>query len=290
MEKFGNQSKQNNLWYTAALLMPVVHSASLLPWPVVLTESVAAVFLGRFSKWGTGWVLTLQRIWAAVIAGIFLQWSGYYWGDLSISKIAPVILLVLSLWTTAVQGKAPRIGCVLIWPLVFLLGAVLLSGTSEVKTEYLKPTWQMGAVSLAALLLIPTDSDGKTKWKLPLAVIAVSVITSGVLSPAVAVSSESGIYEISRSLSLLGVAERFESLIAAAMTMGVYAGVSYLLEPKEKKNIPWLYALIALLIYLSGIEIGKWYILGISVLTWTVFPIVQARKIIVKKGKKGIDK
>ncbi len=290
MEKLGNQNKKGSLWYTAALLVPVVHSASVLPWPVAVAEGTAAAFLGKFSKWGTDWVLAVQKIWAGVMAGLFLQWSGYYWDDIAISRMAPLVLLALALWTTMVRGKAARIGCVLIWPLLFLLGAVLLSGVSEVELEYLRPAWQMGAAPLAAVLLIPSNFEGKAKWKLPFVAIVVSTITSGVLSPDVAVSSRSGIYEISRSLSLLGIAERFESLVAAAMTMGFYAVTTYLLEPKEQKDRPWVYALIALLVYLSGIEIGKWYILGISILAWLVLPIVQARKIIVKKGKKGIDK
>lgn len=290
MEKLGNQNKKGSLWYTAALLVPVVHSASVLPWPMAVAEGAAAAFLGKFSKWGTGWVLTLQKIWAGVMAGVFLQWSGYYWDDIAISRTAPLVLLVLALWTTMVQGKAPRVGCVLIWPLLFLLGAVLLSGISEVELEYLRPAWKMGAAPLAAVLLIPSNFEGKAKWKLPFVAIVVSVITSGVLSPDVTVSSQSGIYEISRSLSLLGIAERFESLVAAAMTMGFYAVTAYLLEPKEQKDSPWVYALIALLVYLSGIAIGKWYILGISAFVWPVLPIVQARKIIAKKGKKGIDK
>lgn len=289
MEKAGKGDKKHSLWYMAALLAPVTHAASALSWPWALAMGVAAL-LGKFTQWGSGWLLTAQKLWAAVMAGVVLGWSGYYWERMPLGRIAPLILLALALWTISVPGKAPRIGCVLIWPLVLLLGAVLLSGVREINRAYLKPDWQTPKLELLALLLVPSMHGKGGFWKLSLVSIAVSIITAGVLSPKVSASVHSGIYELSRSLSLLGVAERFESMVAAAMTLGFYSFVSYLLERREEGEPIWGYGGIAALVYLCGIHLQGWILAAGSVLFWLLLPNIVVYKKISKNGKKGIDK
>lgn len=289
MEKAGKDDKKHNLWYTAALLTPVTHAASGLSWPSTVAMGAAAL-LGKYTQWGKGWLLTVQKMWAAVMVGVVLGWSGVYWDGLAFGKIAPLILLALALWTISVPGKASRIGCVLLWPLAMLLGVVLLTGLSEIDPAFLKPKWRFPSLDLLALFLVPSSRGKEAAWKLPVAAIVISIITAGVLSPEVSEAVQSGIYELSRSLSLLGVAERFESLIAAAMTMGFYSFITYLLETGEKGRNVWGYAAIAALIYLFRIPLEGWVLAVGSVLFWLILPHIVVDKKISKNGGKGIDK
>lgn len=276
MEKTGKADKQHSLWYHAALLVPIVHSASMVSWTSVLLM-IGVGLLGRCSKWAAGWVLLVQKCWSAVVVGTFLQWSSGYWVSLPFGTVAPLMLLVLVWWTVSVQGKAPRIGCVLLWPIAILLGAVLLSGISEVRWEYLKPNWKMTDLTLLALLLIPAKSAKGTSW-LPAAGLSVSIVATGVLSVGVADAAASGIYELSRSLSLLGVAERFESLVAAAMTLGFYSASCYLLEEGNEESPVWGYVAIAALVYVLSVPIPGWVLAAGSTVAWLILPLLDRKK------------
>lgn len=285
MEKAGREDKRHSLWYLAALLAPVTHIASGVSWPTALGMGAAAL-LGTCSRWGYGWLFIAQKLWSAVVAGIVLRWSAIYWEGMMFGRAAPLVLLALALWTVSVPEKGRRIGCVLIWPLAILLGTVLLSGVSEIKPAYLKPDWRLPELTLLAFLLIPSGCGKGTVCKMSLTAVAVSVITAGVLSPKVSASVKSGIYELARSIGLLGVAERFESLAAAAMTLGFYCCVTYLLEKRGGTEPIWGYGGIAALIYLIEIPLQDWFLVAGSALLWLLLPILQSNeKILEKRGK-----
>lgn len=277
------------MWYIAALLAPVTHAASALSWPAALGIGAASL-LGKCSRWGYGWLLTAQKLWAAVMAGIVLRWSAYYWEGMTFARITPLVLLALALWTGTVPGKARRIGCVLIWPMVLLLGAVLLPGVSEIKPAFLKPDWKLPELTLLAILLIPSNCGRGLVCKMSLTAVVVSVITVGVLSSKVSASVNSGIYELSRSIGLLGVAERFESLVAAAMTLGFYCCVTYLLEKREESEPAWGYGGIAALVYLIGIPLPGWFLMVGSAFLWLLLPILQMNEKTLEKRRKKLDK
>jgi hypothetical protein len=56
----------------------------------------------------------------------------------------------------------------------------------------------------------------------PLIAAVFTAVTAGVLSPELAAQSENAFYDLSRSVNILGVMERIEPLVSAAMTMGVF--------------------------------------------------------------------
>ncbi len=286
MEKAEHSARRHSLWATAAVIAPLAHAASLTEWLPAILMAAVALLIGKWVRLGTGWLLTVQRLWSSVIIATVMHWSSAYWPDLPIARISPLLLLALAVWTVSVPGKASRIGCVLLWPLIFLLGAVLLSGTSEINLEYLLPTGKEAEPLLFTVLLIPAlgkENKVSKNLKLGVAAVVVSVITVGVLSPAVAGRSQSGIYEMSRSLSFLGMAERFESIVAAAMTMGFYGVITYLMEtgrqPKEKV---WAYAIPASALYLFKIQFSAWILALGSLLAWVVLPLL-AKKNNLKK-------
>lgn len=290
MEKAESSYGKHSLFATAALLAPMTQAASAEGWLGVAVMAAVGFVLGRWCRYGSGWVLAVQRVWSCVIISVLMKWSTYFWEGLPFVSAVPFILLILGIWTVAVPGKVGRIGCVLLWPLILLLGAVLLSGVTEVKLPYLKPQWHLPEPFLLAMLLLPV-AGRKGNWKVPAAAVLVSIITTGVLSPAVSERSVSGIYELSRSLSLLGMAERFESLVAAAMTMGFYLTLTSLLEvPGENLGTVWPYAAVSAVLYLIGPMENGWFLTAGSIIAWLVLPWLFSEKIFSKNGKKGIDK
>ncbi len=243
------------------------------------------------------WLTILQNLWASVIISQTLGWCSFCWPSHLGRFSAPLILLLLAAWAASGgRERTARIGCVLLWPLALLLGAVLLSGIPEAKFENLRPTWHLPDAHLITVMLIPVlcsrDAD-KAKGKLLSGVLAFALlaaaVTAGILSPYVSSRADSPIYELSRSISLFGVAERFESLTAAAMTLGYFATISYLLSipGEEEKGKQWIYALIAGLLFLSGIPIDSRIIAIGSILLWIVFPAIMSLKNIFQKDEKS---
>lgn len=280
MDKAENLSRKRSLFASAAVLAPMTQAASGQGWPAVVGIAVAAWLMSRWCGYGSGWVLAVQKVWCCVLVSVVMKWSTYFWTGLPFCGVVPLILLVLGAWAASVPGKAQRIGCVLLWLLLLLLGAVLLSAVSEVKLSYLRPVWEVPDLTLLAILLLPAlGRKERGNWKMPAAAVLVSIATTGVLTVGVSMASHSGIYELSRSLSLLGIAERFESLVAAAMTMGFFAGITYLLESSGENNgSVWIYAGISAALYLTGVLQNGW-ILGLgSVLVWIVLPRISCRK------------
>ena len=291
MDKAENLSRRHSLFASAAALTPITQAASGESWPMVLGMAIAAYALGKWCSYGAGWVLAVQRVWGCLLISVLMKWSTLFWQDLPFCSAVPFVLLALAAWTVAVPGKARQIGCVLLWPLIFLLGAVLLPGVSEIQLSYLKPMWRLPSLILFPMLLLPNlGQAGKRDWKLPTAALGVCLVTTGVLSTAVSMSSPSGLYELSRSLSLLGMAERFESLIAAAMTMGLYAAISYLLEPpEEKERGRWIYPGLSAALYLLGPIENGWILSAGSLLIWLVLPGLNREKMFSQYGKKTVD-
>lgn len=276
----------------AAVLGPVIHTASSETWSMVILMSAAALLLGKWVHYGEGWILCIQRIWAALLIAFVMEWSNAYWEGQAFTPAVPYILLALAVWTTSVKGKTVRIGCVLLIPLALLLGGVLLSGVPEVRMEYLEPSWYLPDPMLFSVLLLPNLHSSKRshRWILPGGALAASVVTVGVLSEKISLKVSSGIYELSRSLSFLGLAERFESLVAAAMTMGFYLSMTYLLEPIDDNEKTWPYGLLAVPFYLLVERVGGWLLAFGSILMWVILPAISSSKNFLKKWEKGVDK
>lgn len=294
MENPETTQKKHDLWCLAAMMAPVTQAASSSDWLAVAATGAVAVLVGGWSVPAKGWCLRLQRVFAALLVGHIMHWSTLYWQDLPFRQAVPWVLLALAVWTARVPGKGASIGCVLLWPVVFLLGAVLLSGVSEVNLEYLKPTLRLPELTLFTALLFPAfRPEGKKRGRITIATagaVLVSVITVGVLSWGVSRSAPSGIYELSRSLPFLGIADRFESLIAAAMTMGLFISMVYLLQSEKGEEKTWVYSIIAAAWYLLAPTWSGWfYVIG-GVLIWVVLPRFADAKFISKNGRKGIDK
>lgn len=228
MEK---REKNKTAWFLTALAVPVMQAASGCSWLTV--AALGGLCLGvcagveAFGVPESKWLCGLKWAWMTVILSMGLRWSLYCWT--TGSWLIPGTLLLLAGWTAAGgEERSMRAGNLMRFFLIALLGAVLLSGGWDVKVENLWPDWRLDNADLVTVLLLPAAGaclGGKgTGPKLALLVLAigVSVVVTGVLSGAYAAVQTSAFFELSKCVRLFGVAERFESLAAAGMTLGYY--------------------------------------------------------------------
>ncbi len=223
-----------------------------------------------------------------------------YWPGQTTPYVLPLTLLALTAWAAGSgRDRVIRTGCVLLWPLMALFGAVVISGIPEVKWSNLTPSWKMTDADLLMAMLIPLlreeNGEGKQGWVLlgaGAAAVVISVVSAGVLSAGAGIDTP--MYELSRSLSLLGIGERLESLIAAGMTLGCFTAMGYLLaasgEPGMGSKRLWCTVILGAVLFVLGIPVdSRWIAIGIIVL-WVILPGLGSLKNSLGNMKKGVDK
>ena len=144
------------------------------------------------------------------------------------------VLLALAAWGSR-KGARACAGCsgILCLLLIVLYCVVAVFSLPDVELSYCRPTpkWAQALVAGSVFLLpagvwtVPVAERTGTKryWilLLPVSAAVLSAVTAGVLSPELAERVQVPLYEVSRSVSVLGVVERIEPLLSAAMTMGL---------------------------------------------------------------------
>ena len=130
----------------------------------------------------------------------------------------------------------------------------------------------------------------------PLAGAGVSLLTAGVLSPAVATNIQGAFFEMIRGISILGVAERFEAVVAAAMTLGWFCLLSLLLTAAGHlgetlhqgwgRPTVWLTALLAAAGQAWAREVSPWFSALGALVFWCLLPLLGRRRAPVEKKNK----
>lgn len=290
--------RQRNWALIGAWLVPVTYGASGSSWlAAALAGAGVLVICGWLAKYAAApgrWLRLLQDLWLCLLASELLNWCAGIWPSHENDFAAPLILLALAAYLSAKgMERIVRINCTLLLPVALLTGAVLLSAIPEIRWDYLRPEWQMPDANFITLLIVASlhnrgesERRGKSGILLWAAAAAAAVVTVGTLSPAVSQSVTAPLYELSRSISLLGGAERFESLMAAGMTLGLFAALALTLEGGEEKKGSWIKAGIAGVLFLTGIRPDS-RILGIgSIVLWIMIPVICSMKKILKKDEK----
>lgn len=274
---------------------PLAQTASASSWLAVLL--VGAVCLGicwgleRIGAQPSSWLWVVQWFWLSLVLAEVLHWIMYCWPDHKSYHAVPLTLLALAGWLAG-KGKeqASRAGSVIFWLLILLLGAVLLSGAKEIQWENVRPVWRMEKAHLITVLLIPAmgmslkEDSGSKGWILALAGL-LAFVTTGVLTAAAAEKVDCAFYELSRSLRLLGIADRFESLVAAGMTLGYFVLLSFLLstcaqgaegiKPGKGAWGVWSNAALTALWFVWGFRLSSTVLALGTILTWVVLPALN---------------
>lgn len=302
------EEKQYVPWLTAALLAPLLQTASGSSW--LLTAGLASITL--LICWGVGrtdccstkgtWLHAIQWLWISVVASQILHWIMFCWPDYDNYYVVPLILLALAAWSARNGTEvSSRVGCVLLWPLLIVFGVLLLAAGKEIKAEYLRPEL-MADSNLITVLLIPAMGGYLYREKKALKqfagysaiAVAVSIAVMGVLSATICGNVDSPIYELSRSLKLFGFAQRLESFAAAAMTLGYFLTISLLLGIQSSiaaqhatvgsRTGIAASAVLTGVLFLTGVIIdGRILALG-SIVCWVALPSLLRLKSILKNG------
>lgn len=233
-------------WLLAAAVGPILSMAGRGGWISIAIFSVLCIVVSLcVMKYGTGeipkWLAGLECLWLILVIGSIAKQSGTCWEDAKMEWLIPGLLLILAGFATQHgAGQASRVGATLIWVILPILGIVLLAGTIDAQVSWIREAGEVPEGVLIALLLLPCitvflpgrETQNRSKVVLLLCVIAIagSVLLDATLGAQVAQEAENGFYEFCKSVNLFGVAERFEALVACALTGGWFALYTVLLS------------------------------------------------------------
>lgn len=306
---------QNNMvpsqlraWLLVAVVPAILSVAGRNGWPAVLLSSIVCggvcccVLSCRLEKLPK-WLCILELLWLTVFLGTIAKISAGCWVEAKGIAFIPAFLLAFSAWA-ANKGvhRGARIGATLLWLAVPVLGIVLLSGTADIHLKWISSELKIPDGTLVTLLLFPCATvflpkERKTlRWSgfaLGLVAVVAEVLIQGTMGPEI---SGNTFYEFSKGITLLGVAERFEALVACALTAGLFVFMVLILDlisHLTEKVIPvftnwstWLCALMSFGIMCILPNDDRWMVLG-GVIFWGFLPIaaqgIGGKKIIEKK-------
>lgn len=292
---YNEQGKNEySIWILTAMAAPVIQAASNCSWPVVLVIGVLCLGIcAGMERFDVGrnpgkWIGSVQWLWMLLVISEFMHWVMFYWPVNQNYHALPILLLALAAYASAGGAeRAARAGAAMRWFLLLLIGAVLLSGIGEVDLENLAPSWDIQTAHLVTVMLLPAMgislSNTKQKTAILLFAVLVSAVTVGVLSMTLISQMEAPFYEMSRSLTLLGIGQRFESLVAAGVTLGYYVLLSYLVTVtanawemgKRHNRSVWITAVFVALVFLSGMRLNSRILALGTIGVWVVLPIFK---------------
>ncbi len=301
-------------WAVAGFTAPAAQVLGSISWPLVLGIGLLAGILWIVVSKVTaeGWhgpklVYALEYIILILALTLWASLSGKCWTTTTADRTIPVVLLVLS--ACAAEGgvrAGSRCGRTLFWAMVamfLLLGAFSLP---DVQYRWLTPndnidvgtTLWVFLLPMVTLLLPREDGARLWPWAAVLAGTGVSIalLSPGVLSPQVSAVKDGAFFAMVRGISILGVAERFEAVVAAAMTLGWFCCLSLLLtaaghmagqiHPGWERRGVWIGAFLAGFGQCFGEIPMVWAAPYVAIVAWIVVPLLGCGK----KSKKSENK
>lgn len=281
-------------------------------------EPLARAMTIAYGKIGGNLVLLLTMLWSIYAAGAAAAGADMAYPEDRMSILAPTCMLLLAAFGgfSGAQTLA-RASAALALILGLIYAAVSLAALKQVELSRLAP-WGSGAqaalafaslLSASAVFYLPKP-EGKLKrpglllafGALP-AVLA--AVTAGCLSPALAARVPAPFYHMSKSLRILGILERMEPLVSAAMLAGFFCLTSLLTQSAAQIGAtmcPQLHAKWWTLIVCALSFAAIWLVRAtpqtvqtvLAGIFWGIFPLltqcIVAVKKVRKKSKKRLDK
>ena len=265
-------------------------------WLSALLGGVLAALACRYA--GTPRALrVLRALWLAAPLCMGAKAAQALFPDVAGSLYVPAVVLALA-WLMARQSRNGLLACCAVVGF-FVLGAVgIVSVFSlpKLSLRWLRPAPTFDgflcalAVGSGGMLLAECgERPGPGwRWSALLAPAILSALAGGCLSRPLAARQTSAFYTLSRGVSLFGVAERFEALIAACLTLGLCSACALILRAaRELLKSDWSILLLPIALSLCIVPIpGPWIAAG-TVLLWVVIPALWPREKKLKKRKKS---
>lgn len=307
---------------TTALSAPLAIVCSGAAWQWVLAAAALAgclylyiVYAARNLPKGLGYAGMLAQAYGGwmgkVLAGLYWLWLALaaaragrmaelaFPGDRAFPLIPLVLLLVAALTASKSTASVCRFGGVLYLFVTALLVFTLAFGTADVELQNLRLPGEpsellgpLGVLLLPAVGLFLLDrmdgSQGRCgRWYLLTVGLAVtlSLVCTGALSLPLAKRSANPFWLMSRSISVLGVMERFEALISALLSLGFCCLLALLLLAGRKalrcarpavssRLAAWLTAAAGgALLWVAPLIPNSFYLYG-DLLFWGLLPIL----------------
>lgn len=302
-------------WIFTAMSAPLAQFAGRSPWGSVLAVGILAGLLcvgvdllwSDRIKWSR-WLCIAEWTWLIIIIGSGAVWAVDSWPVGNAFPTVPIVLLALAAAASdAGAEKASRIGGVLFWLLALIYAIILCAGGGDFHLRRISSEFSMPIPELVVVFLLPALAIflPREKNRMPvsffgiLAVFALilSLLTAGGISSLVAEQVDNPFYQWVRGLSLFKSAQRFESIISVALTMGWFSLFTVLLSvaghltetfyPGCGKKGTWLCAILSA----SIMFVIKWipaFVIGFgSVVLWVVVPVLLLSVDKIKKMKKS---
>lgn len=319
------------LW--AALAAPLAMTCAAVSWPwVLLGGALAGAFLlyqlcmARRLAPQVGFVQLLGAAYGGGGLGLLILY--WMWLVLSLGSAAalsarafpmdrgfpliPLVLLLLAALPAAKgAGVVCRFGATLFLAVAALMAVSLAFGAADVQAENLRPGGMpeasLGTLSVlllpaAALLLRDRSAAGPWKcgrWYLGAVALAlgVSLVTVGALGLPLAGAAGNPFWLMSRSISVLGVMERFEAVISAVLAISACCLLAFLLSAGQtalRSACPawgqgpaaWTTAAAGAAAMWAVPLIPDWVWPAGSLLFWGILPAVTLGVVQIKKSKK----
>lgn len=291
-------------WLAAAMFAPACQSLGSAPWPWTLALALGsmAVFLCAQMVTARGWpcgkvLAAVEYLFLVLCVGMVAGWVGECWLGAKSGWVIPVVVLALAS-CAADRGTriAARSGATLSWFIAMGFVVLAVFALPDVEVSNLYPGrmnsygGDIGVLLIPGAALLLSRQKGKEPWPWALGIAAsaglISLLTAGSLSPAVAAKTSGAFVQMVRGLEILGIAERFEALVAATMTLGWFCLLSLLLtgagEMGNKiragsKAVPvWTAAGLGAGIFFVGKRISMWPMAALAVVLWYGIPVTKA--------------
>ncbi len=185
-------------------------------------------------------VSAVQTLWLVVPLSVAANGASALFSAGTRSLYVPAVVLGLG-WLLCCHSRGGVLASCAIAGFFVLaaLGIVAVCAVPDLRLQWLRPefSWRQTLLALAVgsggMLLseaIPAIRPGPGwRWTSALAPALLSALAAGGLSRPLAAREASAFYALSRAVSLSGVAERFEALIAACLTLGACSACALLL-------------------------------------------------------------
>ncbi len=287
------------VWILCGMTAPAAQLLSGYDWiSVMLVGAVCSVMLCIALSTQARWpkcLWVLQGAWLIIALSACAGYTAESWPMGRTEDIVPVVMLTMAAWS-ARRGPAiaARMAGVLLVLLVAGYGLVLGAGLYQTEWGWVNDRQRIPVAEAVFLYLLPGAAVCIPKEKLgkrtavilllPLIAIIAAVATCGNVNPVAQVETY-GFYEMCRSLSLLGIAERFEALVCALVTVGWFLVLNMLLGslgcaaqsvfPGKGQAAVWAGATIAAGLYLVKMPVNVCFLAAGGGICWGLIPVIS---------------